>query len=68
MLLSKLDQENLAIKVTRVLTGHTKEKSIIKDSESHDSISTEILEYEQTLLWIYQQPWQQDLMMQHNSY
>jgi len=33
-------------------------------NESHDNVS---MEYEQTLLWAYQEPWQQDLMINYGN-
>jgi len=77
MQLSKLDQENLAIKVNewkqskkganiyfRPYRRKAAQLHQEQCNESHDSVS---MEYEQTLLWAYQEPWQQDLMINYGN-
>ena len=73
--LSKLNQENLALKIkewkesspdSKLYCRPYKKKST---KEQLDSINTEehITEYEQTLLWVHQEPWQQDLLVKYRN-
>ena len=72
--LSKLDQENLALKIKEWKENNPDSKLYFRSfkksaKEQLNSVNTEehITEYEQTLLWVHQEPWQQDLLVKYGN-
>lgn len=68
--LSKLDQENLQLKVEQWKKDNTKSNYFFRPYKHLDSKldSGELdLTFEQTLLYIHQEPWQQELMVRYGN-
>ena len=73
--LSKLDQENLGLKIdewkknspdSKLYFRPYKKKSPKQQLEMVNT-EDEATEYKQTLLWIHQESWQQDLVIKHGN-
>lgn len=73
--LSKLDQENLGLKIdewkknspdSKLYFRPYKKKSPKQQLEMVNT-EDEVTEYEQTLLWIHQESWQQDLLIKYGN-
>ena len=68
--LSKLDQENLQLKVDKWKKDSSKSKFFFrpyKELKSSNDSDTKDATFDQTLLYIHQEPWQQELMIKYGN-